>query len=120
VRTVAATVLMSILVVVPSALPAQCVPRPGPSALWSAAPRATLGAQSGALAGVMSRGDGFAIGAVVGALAAGVFGFGMCRVYGTEGDCWGQAAWWGVLGGMVGGLIGASGGKDSVDEPGRE
>ena len=82
--------------------------RPQPSILWAAAAhRADLRDVGGARA-ITSRTDGLAVGAVLGGLVAGFLGHRACRAYGATGDCWGQALWWGAMGGMLGGLIGAS------------
>ena len=53
---------------------------------------------------------GLLIGAIVGGLAAGILGNRVCHAYSaTPGDsCIGDAFWWAVAGGMLGGLIGAS------------
>jgi hypothetical protein len=37
----------------------------------------------------------------------------MCVAYSALGDCWGTALWWAVIGGGLGGLIGASAGDES-------
>jgi hypothetical protein len=60
----------------------------------------------------VTRGEGFAIGATVGGVAAGFLGYRMCLAYSAPGDCWGTALWWAVLGGGLGGLIGASAGEE--------
>ena len=99
------------LLILPSAVTAQSVPRPAPSMLWSAAP-ADHAERTASMHRSISRSEGFALGAVVGGLAAGFLGHRACKAYSALGDCGGAALWWAVVGGTVGGLIGASGGDD--------
>ena len=56
---------------------------------------------------------GLLIGGVIGGVAAGILGNRICRAYGTTGGCTGQTLWWAAAGGLLGGLIGATGAGDS-------
>jgi hypothetical protein len=90
---------------------AQVALRPAPSVLWAAAPYDAHGSDMADFTSV-SRGEGFAIGAAIGGLAGGFLGYRMCLAYSALGDCWGTALWWAVIGGGLGGLIGASAGEE--------
>lgn len=96
----------------PPPVTAQAAIRPAPSVLWAAARQDARGAHLEQARSV-SRGEGFAIGATIGGLAAGFLGYRMCVAYSALGDCWGTALWWAVIGGGLGGLIGASAGDES-------
>ena len=61
----------------------------------------------------MTRTEGLGIGFVIGGLVAGFLGYRACQAYSALGDCTGTALWWGAIGGMLGGLIGASSAGDS-------
>ena len=99
---------------------AQMLWGPHASPVWAAAVHRDRTAPAPPAARVASRTHGLAVGAVIGGLAAGFLGHRMCQAYSATGDCWGQALWWGAIGGMLGGLIGASAaGNDdpAVEDP---
>ena len=105
--------LLILLVAVP---PAAAQQRIGPQAslLWQAAPHREAGEAAGTgTRAIESRTDGLAIGALVGGVAAMFVGHRLCQAYSAGDNCWNQALWWGVIGGMLGGLIGASGADES-------
>ena len=91
-----------------SALPSHAQAGPRPSILWAAARRSEVHSAGTVRLASTSRTDGLAIGAVVGGLVAGFLGHRMCQAYSALGDCWGQTLWWGAIGGMLGGLTGAT------------
>lgn len=52
------------------------------------------------------------MGAGIGGLVSGLLGNRVCRAYSVSSDgCAGDTVWWAVMGGMLGGLIGASGAR---------
>jgi len=98
---------------------AQSLGGPRPSVLWAAPSMMNAGPTAGVPAadvparGAMSRSRGLAIGAVIGGLVAGFLGHRMCQAYSAADDCVGTALWWGAIGGMLGGLIGATAAGES-------
>jgi hypothetical protein len=95
---------------------AQSFTKPQSSVLWAVPSIPDLGA-SGAVPqrAASSKGRGLLIGAIIGGVAAGFFGNRMCHAYSaTAADaCVGDTLWWAAVGGMLGGLIGATGSGES-------
>lgn len=95
---------------------AQALARPQPSALWAAPPTHNYGA-SASVGGrsPSAKQRGFLIGAIIGGVAAGFLGNKACRAFSayTSDGCVGDTLWWATIGGMLGGLIGATGSGES-------
>lgn len=88
----------------------QSVPRPHPSSLWSRT-ATVLGASDTLRQQVPSSKDkerGLLVGGLIGGVGAGILGNRVCHAYSATGDCTGQTLWWATLGGLLGGLIGAT------------
>lgn len=94
--------------------PAQSIAAPRPSPLWAAAAHRAQAPDAARAGAAISRTNGLAVGFTIGGVVAGVFGYRMCQAYSALGDCLGTAFWWAAIGGMLGGLIGASAGEDGA------
>jgi hypothetical protein len=94
---------------------AQSLAGPRPSVLWAAPSSPGLAPLSLPELAASSKTKGLLIGAIIGGAAAGFLGNRVCHAYGAKpGEgCLGQTLWWAALGGMLGGLIGASSESDS-------
>jgi hypothetical protein len=91
---------------------AQVSPRPQPSVLWAVPSPESLNVSGHVLRQAASPKErGLLIGALFGGVAAGFLGNRVCHAYSaTASDaCVGDTLWWAALGGMLGGLIGATG-----------
>ena len=87
---------------------AQSVAAPQPSALWVRPAMDSRPVHAGSMS---PKERGLLIGATIGGLVSGVLGHAACRAYSSSDGCAGETVWWAVMGGMLGGLIGASGAR---------
>ena len=110
--------LAALLATARSTALAQLPTRPQASPLWSTALDAGAESAGGRSARRdLTRAEGLGIGAAIGGLTAGILGYQVCQAYSALGDCLGNAFWWAAVGGLMGGLMGASAAGEN-DPPG--